>query len=227
MCETIGHPIEQLTRVAIGPIRDPKLKVGHWRELTPDEVERLRKAAALTPALRARTTKTQRSPEDGKRRLSRSFVFFVFFVVQWMVHRRLTAIRPPRRAGAVPRAASARPAAPAARSPAPRPCPRPSADRSDRSGRTESGIPSSSRTGTAGRPPVFRPTILIRCRSSSVFSTPEVLTPRISAISTAVIGCLYAMTASVSSACTVSFCVDRSWNSRRTHSCRSERVTIW
>ena len=33
------------------------------------------------------------------------------------------------------------------------PCPRPSADRPDRSGRSESGIPSSSRRGTAGRRP--------------------------------------------------------------------------
>ena len=78
-----------------------------------------------------------------------------------------------------------------------------------------------------GRPTTcLRPTILIRCRSSSVLSTPDVLTPRISPISSAVIGCLYAMTASVSSACTDSFCVVRSWNSRRTHSCRSGRVTI-
>jgi hypothetical protein len=41
-----------------------------------------------------------------------------------------------------------------------------------------------------GRPTTgFRPTILIRCRSSSVFSTPDVLTPRTSVISIAVIGC--------------------------------------
>ena len=36
------------------------------------------------------------------------------------------------------------------------------------------------------------------------------MTPRTSVISAAVIGCRYAMTASVSSACTVSFCVVRS-----------------
>ena len=42
-----------------------------------------------------------------------------------------------------------------------------------------------------GRPTTcLRPTILIRCRSSSVLSTPDVLTPRISVISSAVIGCL-------------------------------------
>ena len=46
MCQAIGHPVNRLQRVAIGPIRDARLKPGHWRELTPAEVERLRKAAA-------------------------------------------------------------------------------------------------------------------------------------------------------------------------------------
>ena len=45
MCEAIGHPIAQLRRVAIGPIRDPKLKLGAWRELRQDEIAALRKAA--------------------------------------------------------------------------------------------------------------------------------------------------------------------------------------
>jgi 23S rRNA pseudouridine2605 synthase len=46
MCEAIGHPVSHLRRVAIGPIRDPRLKLGYWRDLTVEEVERLRKAAA-------------------------------------------------------------------------------------------------------------------------------------------------------------------------------------
>jgi len=45
MCDAIGHPVTHLKRVAIGPIRDPTLKVGYWRELTPVEVDRLRRAA--------------------------------------------------------------------------------------------------------------------------------------------------------------------------------------
>jgi pseudouridine synthase len=45
MCEAIGHPVDELRRVAIGPIRDPKLKVGQWRDLTKQEIERLRRAA--------------------------------------------------------------------------------------------------------------------------------------------------------------------------------------
>ncbi|HWF85142.1 MAG TPA: pseudouridine synthase [Vicinamibacterales bacterium] len=55
MCESIGHPVTQLRRVAIGPIRDAKLKLGSWRELTADEVARLRKAAAKTTMPRAET----------------------------------------------------------------------------------------------------------------------------------------------------------------------------
>jgi len=45
MCEAVGHPVTHLKRVAIGPIKDSTLKAGRWRELRPEEVERLRKAA--------------------------------------------------------------------------------------------------------------------------------------------------------------------------------------
>src|SRR5947209_16862275 len=54
MCEAIGHPVIELRRVAIGPIRDAKLKVGRWRELSKEEVERLRAAAAETLRRRGR-----------------------------------------------------------------------------------------------------------------------------------------------------------------------------
>jgi len=46
MCDAIGHPVTHLKRVAIGPIRDDRLKIGHWRDLTAAEVEKLRTAAA-------------------------------------------------------------------------------------------------------------------------------------------------------------------------------------
>jgi pseudouridine synthase len=49
MCEAIGHPVDALRRVAIGPIRDPKLKPGRWRDLRDDEVDRLRRAASQIP----------------------------------------------------------------------------------------------------------------------------------------------------------------------------------
>ena len=52
-----------------------------------------------------------------------------------------------------------------------------------------------------GLPITFlRPASVISFRSSSVFSTPPPCTPRISMISGVVTGCLYAITASVSSA---------------------------
>jgi 23S rRNA pseudouridine2605 synthase len=46
MCDAIGHPVNQLRRVAIGPIRDPRLKPGTWRDLRDEEIAALRKAAA-------------------------------------------------------------------------------------------------------------------------------------------------------------------------------------
>ena len=49
MCDAIGHPVRHLKRVAIGPLRDAKLKLGYWRELAPEEVRRLR-AATDAPA---------------------------------------------------------------------------------------------------------------------------------------------------------------------------------
>jgi 23S rRNA pseudouridine2605 synthase len=49
MCEAIGHPVDRLRRVAIGPIRDSHLKPGAWRPLTPSEVERLKAAADRGP----------------------------------------------------------------------------------------------------------------------------------------------------------------------------------
>jgi 16S rRNA U516 pseudouridylate synthase RsuA-like enzyme len=48
MCETIGHPVTHLKRVAIGPIRDARLKLGKWRDLTLDEVKKLRAAASAS-----------------------------------------------------------------------------------------------------------------------------------------------------------------------------------
>ena len=46
MCEAIGHPVDHLKRVAIGPLRDPRLKVGFWRDLDADEIARLKKSVA-------------------------------------------------------------------------------------------------------------------------------------------------------------------------------------
>jgi len=45
MIEAIGTKVMKLTRVAIGPIRIGDLEVGRHRELTPDELAELQKAA--------------------------------------------------------------------------------------------------------------------------------------------------------------------------------------
>jgi pseudouridine synthase len=42
MCDAIGHPVDALRRVAFGPIRDRRLKPGHWRDLTEDEIRKLK-----------------------------------------------------------------------------------------------------------------------------------------------------------------------------------------
>jgi 23S rRNA pseudouridine2605 synthase len=48
MCEAIGHPVTELRRVSVGPIRDSKLKLGQWRELSPQEVESLRRSTRIS-----------------------------------------------------------------------------------------------------------------------------------------------------------------------------------
>jgi 23S rRNA pseudouridine2605 synthase len=45
MCDAVGHPVEELERVAFGPLRLGDLAAGKGRLLTPAEVERLRKTA--------------------------------------------------------------------------------------------------------------------------------------------------------------------------------------
>ncbi len=45
MCEAIGHPVERLKRVRIGPITDDRIRPGEFRELDAKEVAALRKAA--------------------------------------------------------------------------------------------------------------------------------------------------------------------------------------
>jgi len=88
MCDAIGHPVDHLRRVAIGPIRDNRLMPGQWRELTNEEVSRLRTAASRVKRTNAsevghehkgteRTNVTQkrhrvRSPRAAERRRRKS-----------------------------------------------------------------------------------------------------------------------------------------------------------
>ena len=73
MCEAIGHPVDRLRRVAIGPIRDHRLKPGQWRQLTAEEVARLRGATASRHAARRPVTGSDsaRHPAPRGRRSAR------------------------------------------------------------------------------------------------------------------------------------------------------------
>jgi len=58
MFDEVGHPVDRLKRVAIGPIRDARLKSGYWRDLTTQEVAALKRVAdrpAARPAADRRT----------------------------------------------------------------------------------------------------------------------------------------------------------------------------
>jgi 23S rRNA pseudouridine2605 synthase len=43
MLEAVGHPVESLRRIRFGPLNVRGLKPGEWRELSADEVEKLKK----------------------------------------------------------------------------------------------------------------------------------------------------------------------------------------
>jgi len=72
----IGHPVQKLRRVAIGPLSDGALAPGDLRELTEREVDQLRRATArpkpraASPASGSRTGR--REGERGSRRPKRS-----------------------------------------------------------------------------------------------------------------------------------------------------------
>jgi pseudouridine synthase len=49
MCSAVGLPVRELRRVRMGPIGLGRLKPGQWRDLTRDEVRRLKSAVAASP----------------------------------------------------------------------------------------------------------------------------------------------------------------------------------
>ena len=59
MFKAIGHPVSKLKRVAIGPIRDPKLTAGVWRELSKQEVKMLATVQDSKKPAKARRTTTR------------------------------------------------------------------------------------------------------------------------------------------------------------------------
>jgi 23S rRNA pseudouridine2605 synthase len=68
MFDAVGHPVVRLKRVRIGPIEDPNMPPGHWRELTPQEIARLQRAAGLAaPATRQGDTRRSQQPQKPHR----------------------------------------------------------------------------------------------------------------------------------------------------------------
>lgn len=61
----IGHPVQKLRRVAIGPVRAPGLPLGSIRELTDKEVETLRKITAR-PKKRAEAEKEKKATRPAR-----------------------------------------------------------------------------------------------------------------------------------------------------------------
>jgi 23S rRNA pseudouridine2605 synthase len=49
MLLAVGHRVQSLRRVAFGPLKLGRLKVGGWRVLVPAEVEALKRAGGVRP----------------------------------------------------------------------------------------------------------------------------------------------------------------------------------
>ncbi len=62
MCDAVGHPVTRLVRTRFGPIRDPQLAPGEWRDLTNEELRGLERAASEGPRPVPDSRKGRRSP---------------------------------------------------------------------------------------------------------------------------------------------------------------------
>jgi 23S rRNA pseudouridine2605 synthase len=75
MFQAVGHPVSKLKRVAIGPLSDPKLTPGVWRELTKQEVKMLetmkeakpvKRRAAARPSSRKKTAGVKKKSAERR-----------------------------------------------------------------------------------------------------------------------------------------------------------------
>lgn len=64
MFQAVGHPVSKLRRVAIGPIADPALTPGDWRELTAREVKML---ATMQEPAKPKPRRTPARPTSKKK----------------------------------------------------------------------------------------------------------------------------------------------------------------
>lgn len=70
MCRAVGHPVQRLLRVGLGPLRLGDLPPGAARPLTQAEVEALRKAAGPTTGCKPRGDGVKKSRRGGTARRS-------------------------------------------------------------------------------------------------------------------------------------------------------------
>jgi 23S rRNA pseudouridine2605 synthase len=63
MCAAVGHPVQKLRRIKMGPLTLGDLPVGAWRELTEREVESLKAATSGPGAARKRRPQARRKPQ--------------------------------------------------------------------------------------------------------------------------------------------------------------------
>jgi 23S rRNA pseudouridine2605 synthase len=68
MFKAVGHPVSKLRRVAIGPIADPKLTPGDWRELTTKEVKMLATMQEMPKPKQRRTTTAKKKPASTSKK---------------------------------------------------------------------------------------------------------------------------------------------------------------
>lgn len=68
MFQAVGHPVSKLRRVAIGPISDPKLTPGVWRELTRQEVKMLATLKEAKPRRAAARPASRKKPATASKK---------------------------------------------------------------------------------------------------------------------------------------------------------------
>jgi 23S rRNA pseudouridine2605 synthase len=68
MFQAVGHPVSKLRRVAIGPLSDPRLTPGDYRELTPKEVKMLATLQEPAKPKPRRTTETRDAAAAGSKK---------------------------------------------------------------------------------------------------------------------------------------------------------------
>jgi 23S rRNA pseudouridine2605 synthase len=67
MFQAVGHPVSKLRRIAIGPIADPKLTPGVWRELTKNEVKMLATQKDLKKPAKPKPRRSAARPASRKK----------------------------------------------------------------------------------------------------------------------------------------------------------------